>query len=149
MKHRGLEPISAARLTEALARTPKEHYVVWTGHPCAGQAGSLRARALACVWEVATPVPLRAVLQRAANLDPEGGLDPDSVRNAIRMHQLARPAVCLLVERLASNDYVAVTDIPIPAGLRGRIGAGEIVIDSRSGPRFVPLNAEMAVAAAG
>jgi hypothetical protein len=143
MKHRGLEPIAAARLTEALARTPKDHYVVWTGHACVGQPGSLRARALACVQEVATPVPLRTVLQRAAQIEAAGGLDPDSVRNAVRMHQLARPAVCLLVERLAGGDYVAVTDIPTPAGLRGRIGAGEIVIDARTGPRFAPLSAAL------
>lgn len=147
MKHRGLEPIGAARLTEALARTPKEHYVVWTGHPCAGQAGSLRARALGCISEVAAPVPLRTVLQRAANLGVEGGLDPDSVRNAIRMHQLARPAVCLLVERLASGDYVAVTDVPTPSGMRSRLAAGEIVIDARSGPRFAALNAPLEAAA--
>jgi hypothetical protein len=145
VKHRGLEEISAHRLTEALARTPNAHYVIWTGHPCASQPGSLRARALACVREIGVPVPLRTVLQRAANLEAAGGLDPDSVRNAFRMHQLAQPAVCLLVERLASNDYVAVTDIPSPAAMRGRIAAGELVIDARTGPRFACL--EMAVSA--
>jgi hypothetical protein len=146
VKHRGVEAIGAERLTEAIGRTPLDQYVVWTGYPLDGQAGSLRARALHCISEVGTPVPLRAVLQRAARLETARGLDPDAVRAAIRLHQVARRAVYLLVQRLPSNAFVAVTDIPAPAGVRGRICAGETVIEANGRPRFVALDREVSVA---
>ncbi len=112
--------------------------MVWTGHACGGQEGSLRARALACVREVGAPVSLRLLLQRAAAIEPSGGLDPDAVRNAVRMHQTARPAVYLLVKRLPSRDFVAVTDIPWPAGVRAPISAGGLVVDAVDCPGSSP-----------
>jgi hypothetical protein len=128
VRHRGLEVIEDAALVEAIARTPADHFVIWTGHACGAQAGSLRSRALACVREVASPVPLRTLLQRAARLAPEGGLCPDVVRSAVRIHQAARPAVYLLARRLPSNAYVAVTDVPCPAAGPRRIAAGDVLI---------------------
>lgn len=147
MNHRGSEPIDPERLADAIARTPQSYYVVWTGYSCAGQPGSLRARALSCISEVGTPVLLRALLQRAAAVETAGGLDPDLVRSAVRMHQSASRAVYLLVERLPSNDFVAVTDIPSPAGVRGRISAGDVLIEACGRKRFVCLEPEAAVAA--
>jgi hypothetical protein len=128
VQHRGLEPISERDLIEALSRTPADHHVIWTGESCGAQAGSLRSRALACVQEVGLPVPLRIVLRRAAKLDGDIGLDPLAVRNAVRLHQSARPAVYLLVRRQFSADFVAVADIPFPASGR-RIAAGDVVMD--------------------
>jgi hypothetical protein len=122
VRHRGAEPIPERDLIEAIARTPSDHYVIWTGEPCNGQAGSLRSRALACIVEVGQAVPLRTVMRRAAGLD-SGGLNPDAVRSAVRMHQTARPAVYLLVRRLGSGEFVAVTDIPFAAGRRIVAGA--------------------------
>jgi hypothetical protein len=128
VQHRGLELISEQDLIEALSRTPADHHVIWTGEVCGGQAGSLRSRALACIREVGVPVPLRVIQRRAAKLDGDMGLDPLAVRNAVRLHQAARPAVYLLVRRLFSADFVAVADIPIPASGR-RISAGDVVMD--------------------
>lgn len=146
MKHRGLETICGQKLTEELARTPMDHYVVWTGYPGDIQPGSLRARALACVEEVGEPVPLRGLIMRAARLEPTGGLDPERVRSAVRLHQCARRAVYLLLERRTSNDYVAVTDIPWPAGATGPIAAGDVVIDRWGQRRFVCAAPEASVA---
>ena len=126
MRHRGSEPVPEQELTEAIARTPSDHYVIWTGEPCNGQAGSLRSRALACIVEIGQPVPLRTLMRRAASLDG-GGLNPDAVRSAVRMHQMARPAVYLLVRRLGSGEFVAVADVPFAAGRR--IVAGEPLMD--------------------
>jgi hypothetical protein len=111
MRHRELERLADATLVEAIARTPLDHWVVWDGAPCRSQANSLRSRALSCVHEVWTPVPLRTVLQRAAAVCGDKGLNPDTVRSAVRMHQAARPAAYLLVRRTLSGDYLAVTDI--------------------------------------
>jgi hypothetical protein len=88
----------------------------------------MRSRALACVQEIGVPVSLRVVMTRAARISDELGFDPDAVRSAVRMCQMARPAVYLLVSRLFSNDFVAVADIPYPAGCSGRIASGEVVL---------------------
>jgi hypothetical protein len=128
VRHRGVERISEGDLIEALSRAPADQYVIWTGEGCGAQPGSLRSRALACIHEVGVPVLLRVVLQRAARLEGDLGLNPDAVRGAVYMHQIARPAVYLLVRRRLSAEYVAVTDIPFPAGGR-RIVAGEVIVD--------------------
>ena len=142
MRHRGLEPIPERELTEAIARTPSDHYVIWTGEPCNGQAGSLRSRALACLTEVGQAIALRTLMRRAASLDG-GGLNPDAVRSAVRMHQMARPAVCLLVRRLGSGEFVAVTDIPF-AAKGARIVAGQSLMD-RQGRLLLPVDAPRSV----
>jgi hypothetical protein len=132
-----LETIPERELTEAIARTPSDHYVIWTGEPCNGQAGSLRSRALACIAEVGQAIPLRTLMRRAASLG-DGGLNPDAVRSAVRMHQAARPAVYLLVRRLGSGEFVAVADIPFAAGRR--IAPGEPLMD-RQGRLLLPPDA--------
>jgi hypothetical protein len=124
-----LEVITDERLIEGLARTPIDAYVIWTGHACGAQAGSLRSRALACIHEQGEPVPLRAFLQRAARLDGRIGLDPDAVRNSLRQHQAAQPAAYLLVRRRACGAFVAEVDIPFPAGQHRPFAAGEEVMD--------------------
>jgi hypothetical protein len=115
--------------SEGLARTPLDHYVLWTGQDACGRAGSLRARAFGCLSESGVPISLRMFLQRVAIAE---GLEPDAVRGAIRQHQTAKPTVLLLLSRLPSGDYVAVTDVPFAGAVNQRLRAGEIVVD-RSG----------------
>jgi hypothetical protein len=129
VRFRDVEPIGGGRLVEAIARTPAHHYVLWTGRPSGSKQDSLRGRALSCVREVGVPVPLRTVLQRAAAIGPEGGLDPDAVRDAVRLHQVASRAVYLLLEQRPDNGFVAVTDIPSPVD-GSRIAAGDLVLDA-------------------
>lgn len=129
MRHRKLERLTDAALVEAIARTPLDHWVIWTGAPCGAQANSLRSRALSCVTQAWSPVALRALLQQAAAIAGDLGLDPDSVRSAVRMHQTARPAAYLLVRRTLSGDYLAVTDVPWPAVGSGSLRAGDLVLD--------------------
>lgn len=135
MRHRGLERLPEATLREAIARTPLDQWVIWDGTACRGQPNSLRSRALSCVSEVWTPALLRVVLQRAATLSGDEGLNPDTVRSAIRMHQTARPAAYLLVRRTPSGDYLAVTDVPWPSTAPGPLRAGDLVLD-RHGRAF-------------
>jgi hypothetical protein len=130
-----LKYLSDEVLDEALARTPGDHYVIWNGHPCRAQAGSVRSRALSLVEEIWEPLPLRILLRRAARLSGTSGLDPDTVRSAIRMHQSASPAAYLLVRRAICGDYVAVTDVPYPSSGSRRLSAGDVVL-GRSGDRF-------------
>jgi hypothetical protein len=143
VRHRGLEPIPERELTEAIARAPSDHYVIWTGEPCNGQAGSLRSRALACLTEVGQAFPLRTLMRRAASLDG-GGLNPDAVRSAVRMHQMARPAVYLLVKRLGSGEFVAVADIPFATAGERRVIAGQPLMD-RQGRLLLPVDAPSSV----
>jgi hypothetical protein len=107
-----LEVIAAGVLAEALRRTPEDHHVIWTGHSYASWQRSLRSRALAEIKECGVPVSLRELLRRAARIDGDRGLDPDTVRAGVRLHQGAKPAVYLLVQRTSAGDYVAVTEIP-------------------------------------
>lgn len=122
-------------LTEALARTPADYYVIWNGFKCPSRAGSVRARALRLIEEIWEPVPLRILLTRAARLSGLSGLDPDAVRSAIRMHQSAIPAAYFLARRTMSGDYLAVTDVPYPALRSQRLRAGDLIV-GRSGDRF-------------
>jgi hypothetical protein len=78
---------------------------------------------------------MRALLQRAACVAGELGLDPDTVRSAVRMHQSARPAPYLLVRRTFDGDYVAVADVPWPAATPTPLRAGDLVLD-RKGRAF-------------
>lgn len=135
MKHRELERLDDRALAEAIGRTPLDHWVIWDGSTCGGQANSLRSRALGCVKEIWTPVQMRLLLQRAARLAGELGLNPDTVRSAVRMHQSARPAAYLLVRRTLSGDYLAVTDVPWPAANAVPLQAGDLVLD-RQGRAF-------------
>lgn len=122
-------------LDAAMARTPLDHFVIWDGSSCGAQPNSLRSRALACVTEIWSPLSMRALLQRAACSSGELGLDPDTVRSAVRMHQSARPAAYLLVRRTLNGDYVAVTDVPWPSTTAAPLRAGDLVLD-RKGRAF-------------
>lgn len=126
-------PALARSAAEALGRTPLDQYVLWTGQDACGRAGSLRARAFNCLRDSGAPLSLRMFLQQVAQAE---GLDPDAVRGAIRQHQTAKPAVLFLLSRLASGDFVAVTDIPFAGALNRRIRAGELVFD-RTGRSYV------------
>ena len=135
MRHRRLEQVAKTTLEAATARTPLDHFVIWDGSSCGAQPNSLRSRALACITEIWSPVSLRALLQRAACSGGELGLDPDTVRSAVRMHQSARPTAYLLVRRTLSGDYVAVSDVPWPAMTAAPLRAGDLVLD-RKGRAF-------------
>jgi hypothetical protein len=135
MRHRRLERVTKTTLDAAMARTPLDHFVIWDGSSCGAQANSLRSRALACITEAWSPLSMRALLQRAACVAGELGLDPDTVRSAVRMHQSARPAPYLLVRRTLSGDFMAVTDVPWPAATVAPLRAGDLVLD-RKGRAF-------------
>jgi hypothetical protein len=147
MRHRELERLSEAAVTEAIARTPIDHFIIWDGRACGAQTGSLRSRALQLVDEVWTPVALRVLIQRAARISDIGGLDPDTVRSAVRLHQSARPAAYLLVRKTISGDYVAVTDVPWPGASKRPLRSGDLVLD-RYGRRLGTAEAEPAPALA-
>ncbi|CAN7631878.1 hypothetical protein LJR225_004871 [Phenylobacterium sp. LjRoot225] len=135
MRHRQLEQVAKKTLDAAMARTPLDHFVIWDGSACGAQENSLRSRALACVTEIWTPLSMRVLLQRGASIAGELGLDPDTVRSAVRMHQSARPTAYLLVRRTLSGDYLAVTDVPWPAAIGAPLRAGDLVLD-RKGNAF-------------
>ncbi|WP_206030190.1 uracil-DNA glycosylase [Roseomonas sp. AR75] len=126
---RGLEFIADGVLSEAISRAPPDHFVIWTGHAYSSWQTSLRSRALARITEVGEPVPLRELLRRAARIDGDLGFDPDTVRSGLRLHQGAKPAVYLLVERNDAGDYTAVTDIPYAGPAFRRITRGAVVLD--------------------
>jgi hypothetical protein len=130
-----LKHLSDDALTEALARAPADHFVIWNGRVGRTQAGSIRSRALSLIAEVWEPVPLRVLLTRAARLAGASGLDPDTVRSAVRMHQGATQAAYFLVRRTLSGDYLAVVDVPYPSSGSQRLKAGDLIL-SRSGARF-------------
>jgi hypothetical protein len=116
-------------LLGAIARTPLDQYLIWTGSRPVTRGRSLRACALECVQEVGVPVPLRLVVQRAARMRSD--LHPDAVREAVRQHQSANDTVVLLLRKRPDGAFVAVTDIRNAVDLGRRVGAGEIVVDPR------------------
>lgn len=130
-----LKPLPEPKLVEALARAPIDQYVIWNGRSCPSRTGSIRSRALGLVDEIWQAVPLRTLLTRAARLNGVSGLDPDTVRSAVRMHQSAAQASYFLVRRTPSGDFVAVADIPCPSSGTRPLLAGDMVL-SRTGERF-------------
>ena len=129
MRHRQIEEVSPAALEKGLAATPLDHYVIWTGDDACGQAGSLSQKAFACIREAGVPVSLRTLIQRAARLEGDRGLDPLAVRDSVRRHQAAKPAVLLLVERRRSGEFIAITDIPHAGVIHRRVCAGDVLLD--------------------
>ncbi|CAN7461872.1 hypothetical protein LJR225_003128 [Phenylobacterium sp. LjRoot225] len=129
-----LNPLPDAVLADALARMPADQHLIWNGRPCPGHPGSARALALRLINEIWEPVPLRILVSRAARLSGRSGLNPDTVRNAVRMHQSASYASYFLVRRTGLGDYVAVVDVPYPSS-GGRLREGEVVL-GRAGARY-------------
>ncbi|CAN7142555.1 hypothetical protein LJR225_000026 [Phenylobacterium sp. LjRoot225] len=144
-RHRTAEALSELEVTRAISRTPQDQFVIWTGDAAGSQGGSLRSRALGLVDEAWRPMALRALLLRAVEIEPGAGLHPDVVRSAVRMHQSARPSAYFLARRTLGGDYLAVTDIPYPAGpapggLRRPLPAGALLL-GRYGQRFTDEDA--------
>lgn len=81
-------------------------------------------RAFACLEQAWTPLPVRELLMRAARLDAGKGFCPKSVRDALCLHQMARPAVYLLLRRLPDGEFVAAEDIAHAGRLGRRIASG-------------------------
>jgi hypothetical protein len=141
MRHRDLEFISREVLTEGLAHTSPEHFVIWTGRELNGRAGSLRSRALKCIHEIGSPVPLRILLRRAAAIEGTNGFNPTLVRDGVRLHQSAKPAVYLLAARRNSGEFEAVVDIPFAGDLHTRVAAGTVIIDREGVFRLATVGA--------
>jgi len=138
-----LKSISDRELTEALARTPVNYHVIWSGRQPSVHNGSITARSIQLIREIWEPIPLRILLQRAARISGYSGFDPDAVREAVRRHQGAARACYFLAARLAHGDYVAVTDVPYPSS-GARLRAGDVVLGS-SGLRFDEDGSEVQV----
>lgn len=117
-------------LTEAVARTPLDQYVIWDGRPRTGRPNSILTHAQPCIEEVWSPVPLRILLRRAARLSGGLGLPPEGVRKAIWAHQSAKPTSYFLVRATAQGDYVAVTDVPRPSFRSAPLKAGDFILES-------------------
>lgn len=130
-----LEFVGAPAVSKGIAATPLDHFVIWDGTTYDGRPGSRSALALSLVPEPWRPVSLRELIIRAAKLDGDWGLLPDTVRNAARQHQRARGAGYLWVRRTAAGDYVLVTDVPFPASRQRPMPAGALVL-TRDGRRF-------------
>jgi len=120
----------------AIARTPQDLFVVWTGEAYRAKADSLFSRTLSLVSEVWTPVPLRALVLRAAEHDPM--LRGPAIRDIVRQHQGAKPCAYLLLRRTPEGGYCAVTRIPWPPWGGPPIHEGALLLD-RHGQRPVTL----------
>lgn len=131
--HRKLEVVDPRVLARELNKTPSNHYVIWTGHPYGAQQGSLRSQALGLIKTVGTPVSLRTLLSQAASINGAFGFEPATVRSSVHLHQGAKPAVYLLVEKRPSGDYVALKEIPHAGAQLAHVNAGRVLIDRNGG----------------
>jgi hypothetical protein len=121
-----LQPDQDHALTEALARTPADYFVIWDGRPYRSRPGSASDRIFKLICEIWTPVALRTLILQAARA-AEAMPSPDRIREAVRVHQAAKPACYYLVRRDRLGAYVAVTDIAWPASGE-RIRPGQIIL---------------------
>lgn len=119
-----LKPVSADDYARRLRCTPIDQWVIWTGGCNAAIGGSRVAVCLRLFERPWTPISLRQIVQRAASFASGRGLAPEAVRNALRQHQKARPAVLLLARRAPGGAFLAVYDIPSAGAVVGKISAG-------------------------
>jgi hypothetical protein len=89
-------------------------FVLWTGNPYKARRASARSNSLATIKEVKKPVPLSTLIERAAKAHGETGYSPDIVRSGLFLHQGAKPAVYLALEKKEDGTFVAASNIPFP-----------------------------------
>lgn len=105
-------------------------FVYYLGGTYGRRRASLRSNALATVTEVKKPVPVSEVVRRASNLGDGLGYDPKTVLSGIKLHQGAKPAVYILVEKDVEGNLVAYKDVPFPG--EGRpLRAGAVVVPAK------------------
>jgi hypothetical protein len=124
-------------------------YVFYTGGNYGRRKASGRSKALATVTEKGKPVSLRTYIERAAKaVDPETGkgFGTDISVGGLSLHQGAKPAVYLYLEKDDAGNYRAVKDIPTPdtavfeaAYKRGGFKAGEIVLPAPKPKPSTPI----------
>lgn len=122
-------------------------YVLYTGGNYGRRKASGRSKSLATVTERGKPIPIRTYIARAAKVvDPETGkgFGTDISVGGLSLHQGAKPAVYLYLERDADGNYRAVKNVPTPdpayfeaAYRRGGFKAGDIVIPAEK-PKASP-----------
>lgn len=119
-----------AGFAAALAATPMDHYVIWTGQPFAGRRGSTCDRVLAPISAPWRPWGLRELVIEAARLDPP--VSATSVREAIAQHQTCRKVAHLLVRRLADGSFRLVARAPWPACHDAPLSAGALILEGQA-----------------
>jgi hypothetical protein len=123
-----LERISATTLANAIAATPLDQFVIWDGTVYEGKPGSRTSRVLGLITQAWRPVSMRELIMRAARLDGDRGLRPDTVRDAVRQHQRAKGASYRWCRRTAAGDHVLITDLPFPATGGAPMAAGTVAM---------------------
>lgn len=135
------ETISDEALSGFLTRTglkdDQNLYALYTGGEYRRRRGSARSQALYSLNVEGKPVRLADFLTLAARIkDPESGVgfDPATVRSGLFLHQGAKPAVYLALERRADGAFIAARDVPtLDEGFASRMGVkslkrGDVVI---------------------
>ena len=113
---------------EARDAVGSEYVVYYTGGSYKRRKASGRSKALATIKEVKKPVPVSKLLERAAAI----GFDSAFVKGGLGLHQVAKPAIYLLLERDDAGNLRAVKDIPVPDpkvfGTGKSFSEGDIVV---------------------
>lgn len=90
-------------------------FVLFTGGKYRARKTSGRFLSLGTVKEVGKPIPLATVYERAATVaGPKGGFSPDLVRSGLFLHQGAKPAVYIALEKNDKGEFVAAKDVAMP-----------------------------------
>jgi len=150
---RAPETISAVDLQNVLRRLDNSAlYVYYTGGTYRARKASLRSNALAVLnGTPKTPITLSDFLAKAARAQGgEVGYDPNVVKGGLALHQGAKPAVYLYVEKMADGSFRAVKDIPTPDPTFSATGfkAGDTVLQAPAAQAPKPKKAVKAQAAA-
>lgn len=105
-------------------------FVVWTGNPYKARRQSARSNSLRTISEKMTPVPVSELLKRAATCMGTTGFSPDVVRAGLFLHQGAKPAVYLAVEKREDGAFVAAASAPFADGFANGLKKGDVVISA-------------------
>lgn len=89
-------------------------YVLYTGGKYRARKSSGRFLSLGTVTEIGKPIPLATVYERAAKVRDGKGFTPDLVRSGLFLHQGAKPAVFIALEKDDKGEFRAAKDVPLP-----------------------------------
>lgn len=134
---------TAETVTAEIGNTSGDEYVLFTGGAYRRRRASGRSRSLATITEKNRPIKLATYIKRASTANPDGtGYSSQISVGGLRLHQGAKPAVYLYLEKDAKGNYRAVTDIPDPDGFEKPFSAGQVVIPAKSSTKAVATEAK-------
>lgn len=130
--------IDDERAKGALSNLPSDEYVLWTGGRYGMRRASGRAACLQTITEKNRPISVQTYVKRCLDMNNGQGFDTQISMGGLGLHQVAKPAVYLLLVKDDKGNFVAKKRIPTPdpdafpdAYKKGGFNPGDVVTPAK------------------